>query len=142
MLILWAEIYGPAQILWHSIYIILSLSEVNNFVVRGSEGELNITALYGFIGRIIVLTFLFGLIIEYASSIGTEAEKTLILVNKIWSFAKENDFKILYQIQKLSYNQIKMTCWQFFYLKRVILLRALSILIYYLFVSLQMHALR
>ncbi len=85
---------------------------------------------------------MFGLIIEYASSIGTEAEKTLILVNKIWSFAKENDFKILYQIQKLSYNQIKMTCWQFFYLKRVILLRALSILIYYLFVSLQMHALR
>ncbi len=142
MLILWAEIYGPAQILWHSIYIILSLSEVNNFVVRGSEGELNITALYGFIGRIIVLTFLFGLIIEYASSIGTEAEKTLILVNKIWSFTKENDFKILYQIQKLSHNQIKMTCWQFFYLKRVILLRALSILIYYLFVSLQMHALR
>jgi len=101
--------------------------------------------LSGFILRILALTSSLHLFVEYGSNVGHEANKSEILINKLWCAIKQDDIVMLYKIDHLwhltSDRRIQLSCYQFFNINRSVLLRALSILIYYLFVSLQMHSL-
>jgi len=127
------------------MYIIYSLVEINNFVGNGIKKDVDYAMLSGFILRIVALTCFLHLFVEYGSNIAHEANKSEILINRLWCAVNQNDIVMSYKIDHLrnltSDRRVQLTCYQFFNINRSVLLRALSILIYYLFVSLQMRAL-
>jgi hypothetical protein len=138
------SIYCSGQIFWYSMYILYTLACVNRVVANGAE---NIGAITSMIGKLVALTLMLQSGVRYTSSIASEAKHFQYLINQLSCCTRVGGVSVQYRVQNLdSYasreDSHKVTCWGLFYIKRGTVLQTISLLVYYLVVSLQMHSIQ
>ncbi len=86
---------------------------------------------------------LFQLSVIYKARIGDESLALQIAVNKLATAVEINDHKFILDIELLrdqfNVNDMTLTCWKLFQIKRHVFTTSVSLVIYYLFITLQMN---